>query len=118
MHPLEHCQRIKKLVAEHYGLAPAALEGVSRERHLITARGVAMLLIRETAPSMTTTMLGRAFRRDRSTIGNALVSIGNAIETDAFLRNDVSDLRERLKPGRIDRLAEQHVLQHFQFIND
>jgi hypothetical protein len=61
---------VTRIVARHYGVTPRDLLGDSRSEPVVTARQVAMRLVREIG-EMSFPEIGRAFNRDHSTVMHA-----------------------------------------------
>ncbi len=86
-----------KTVADHYRLKQAELKGASRERHVVTARHVAMYLLYKDV-GLPLTEIARWFGgRDHTSVLHATRKIATDIEISGSSLTDVSTLRHRLR---------------------
>lgn len=89
-------QDVIKAVANHYHVKQTALKGKRRVQSLVTARHVAMYLLKEEL-QLPLTEIGRWFsNRDHTTALHATRKIEEQIQTDGLLQRDVSALRMSL----------------------
>ena len=65
-------------VAKRHRVSPAAITGRSRGRSLVKARYDAIRSVREAFPELSSTDLGRVFKRDHTSILHALKAGGEA----------------------------------------
>lgn len=87
---------IIRTVANHYHVKQIALKGKSRVKHLVTARHIAMYLLKKEL-SMPLTEIGRWFSgRDHTSILHATRKIERDIVQDQLLQQDLSALRTTL----------------------
>lgn len=85
-----------KAVANHYHVKQAALRGKRRVQALVTARHVAMYILKEDL-HLPLTEIGRWFaNRDHTTALHATRKIESSLERDSLLQRDVSALRMSL----------------------
>ena len=94
--PLDAESIIRK-VADHYGTTVAQIKGKRRDKALVTARQVAMHLVREmTASSLPE--IGRLFGgKDHTTVIHACSKIKTALKEDPPLALAVRELSESLR---------------------
>jgi len=78
---------LQQSVATHYGYTLEELLGPRRNRTLAKARHVAMLLARQQGLSYPE--LGRAFRRDHSTVISGVRSVRRRLLAEPQLRREV-----------------------------
>ncbi len=86
---------IMTMCERYYRLNPGAISGPRRFKSLANARQVAMYLCR-VASGKTYTDIGRAMRRDHSTIIHGTDSILDRLETDRTLAAQVAELMVHL----------------------
>lgn len=85
-----------KTVANHFRVKQAAVRGKNRVQSLVTARHVAMYLLKEDL-HLPLTEIGRWFsNRDHTTALHAIRKIEQTLERDSLLQRDVSALRMSL----------------------
>lgn len=85
-----------KTVANHYRVKQAAVRGKNRVQSLVTARHVAMYLLKEDL-HLPLTEIGHWFsNRDHTTALHAIRKIETSLERDTLLQRDVSALRMSL----------------------
>ncbi|HEX7017429.1 MAG TPA: chromosomal replication initiator protein DnaA [Patescibacteria group bacterium] len=89
-------QDVIKAVANHYHVKQAAIKGKRRVQSLVTARHVAMFLLKEDL-SLPLTEVARWFsNRDHTTALHATRKIEEQMKNDSLLQRDVSALRMSL----------------------
>lgn len=89
-------QDVIKAVANHYHVKQTALKGKRRVQSLVTARHVAMYLLKEEL-QLPLTEIGRWFsNRDHTTALHATRKIEEQMQTDGLLQRDISALRMSL----------------------
>ena len=83
-------------VAKHFDIPPEALTGQKRDKLTAKARHVAVYLLREES-ACSYNSIGKALgARDHSSIIRGYDKIENEIESNAALRRDVLDIRDRI----------------------
>lgn len=87
---------IIRTVANHYHVKQVALKGKSRVKHLVTARHIAMYLLKKEL-SMPLTEIGRWFSgRDHTSILHATRKIEKELVSDQTLQQDLAAVRTTL----------------------
>lgn len=87
---------IQSLVAGHYGTTRSKLIGDQRLAALVFARHVAMWLSLEMLNGATLPAVGRAFRRDHTTVLHGRNRIRKLIADDPAFAQEVEDLRQQV----------------------
>lgn len=88
---------IENLVASHYQLRVSELKGQARPKPIVTARQVAMYLIKKNLPNKSLVEIGRQFGgRDHTTVMNALARIEDQQASNLDLKKDIEDLQLRI----------------------
>ncbi len=88
---------IEKLVADFYKLRVNDLRGSARPKPIVTARQVAMFLIKKNLPNKSLVEIGRHFgNRDHTTVMNSLERIQDQVITNLDLKRDIDDLQGRI----------------------
>lgn len=83
-------------VSQYYGIDPKVLKGRQRSRNIVVPRQVAMYLMREETES-SLVEIGQALGgRDHTTVLHGCEKIAEDINSDARLRADVLEIRNRL----------------------
>jgi len=85
--------RIQTAVGARHGLSRAELVSASQTRRIIGPRDVAIYLAR-TMTTHPVSVIGRAFRRDHTTILKAIERTRTRIEADEALRDQVAAIAE------------------------
>lgn len=96
---------IQRVTAEVFGVALADLMGRSRVADIVTARHAAIFTAR-TLTGKSLPDIGRHFRRDHTSVLNAVRRIADRTKTDADLRARLRSVESRLAhdaPGYADR---------------
>lgn len=78
-------------VSRYFGLQESVLRGPSRSRSVVTARNIAMYLIRQIT-GLSTVDLGRIFGRDHSTALHSLDQVTEKQETDPVIQQTIKDI--------------------------
>jgi len=87
---------IQKLVADHYKVRVPDLKSKTRTKPLVTARQVAMFLVKKHL-DRSLVDIGRSFGgKDHTTVMNALRRIENQLHKDSEIKRDVEDLEGRI----------------------
>lgn len=87
---------IQHLISDHYRLRIPDLKGKSRTQPLVTARQMAMYLIKKNLDK-SLVEIGRAFGgRDHTTVLNAMRKIGDQLSSNADLKKDYDELQGRI----------------------
>jgi len=87
---------IQKLVADHYHVRMPDLKSKSRTKPLVTARQMAMYLVKKHLDKSLVD-IGRSFGgKDHTTVMNALRRIENQQTKDSELKRDLEDLESRI----------------------
>ena len=88
---------IKETVASYYNLSVTQLTSKSRTNNIITARHIAMYLVRELVPDISYIQIGQEFGgRDHSTIMKACSKVKKKMKQDPNYKTAINDLMERL----------------------
>lgn len=88
--------KFKKLVADHYKVRIPDLKSKTRTKPLVTARQVAMFLIKKHLDK-SLVEIGRSFGgKDHTTVMNALRRIDDSLGKDLDLKRDVEELENRI----------------------
>jgi chromosomal replication initiator protein len=88
---------VQRVVARRFGLDPDALTGKKRDRDIVTARQVAMHLVRELT-EMSLPGIGQLFGgRDHSTVAHACDRVRSQIPFDDDLKGLVEDLAIQIR---------------------
>ena len=82
-------------VAKYYDLSGKDLYGTSRVKNIKSARQVAMYLLKDQL-GLSTVRIGQEFDKDHTTIMHGIKVIETALKTDFNLRQQISDLREKI----------------------
>lgn len=95
-HPLDP-GRIRKVVAEEWGVTSDSLASVRRSRDVLVPRQVAMFLMR-TLLDIPLARIGREFGgRDHSTVHHSIRKVDGRLSSDETFRQRVTDLRRQLE---------------------
>ena len=87
---------IQKLVADHYQVRMPDLKSKTRTKPLVTARQVAMFLVKKHLDKSLVD-IGRSFGgKDHTTVMNALRRIEDQINKDSEIKRDLEDLEGRI----------------------
>lgn len=88
---------IESLVATHYKLRATDLRGQARPKPIVTARQIAMWLIKRNLPNKSLVEIGRHFGgRDHTTVMNALHRIDDQLITNLDMKRDCDELQVRI----------------------
>lgn len=88
---------IESLVATQYRLRVTDLRGQARPKPIVTARQIAMWLIKKNLPNKSLVEIGRHFGgRDHTTVMNALQRIDDQLLTNLDMKRDIDDLQARI----------------------
>ena len=82
-------------VAKYYDLSARDLLGTSRIKNVKSARQVAMYLMSEEL-GLSTVRIGTEFGKDHTTIMHGIKVIKNDLKVDFALREQITDLREKI----------------------
>lgn len=87
---------LQRLVADHYRVRVVDLKSANRSKPLVTARQVAMYLIKKNLDK-SLVEIGRFFGgKDHTTVINALKRIESQLSTDPDLKKDIDELQSRI----------------------
>lgn len=87
---------IQKLVADHYKVRVPDLKSKTRTKPLVTARQVAMFLVKKHL-DRSLVDIGRQFGgKDHTTVMNALRRIEDQLHKDSEIKRDIEDLESRI----------------------
>jgi chromosomal replication initiator protein len=89
-------QRIKEVVARVYGVTADTIDGDSRLPEHVRPRHMAVHLAREML-GLGYSELGRAFKRDHSTIHGTCKRMRRAVATDSKAEEAVREVRRRIE---------------------
>ncbi len=92
-----HPADLIKIVAEHYHLKLSQLKGPTRQRHVVTARHMAMYLLNQDL-AMPLTEIARWFGgRDHTSVLHATRKVAADLEISGASQNEIGFLRHKLK---------------------
>ncbi|MHB1892023.1 MAG: chromosomal replication initiator protein DnaA [Candidatus Dormibacteria bacterium] len=92
-------EAVQALVAEYYGITVKEMISKRRDKHIVFPRQVAMYLIREEI-AMSLPAIGLVFGgRDHTTVLHSYEKISNDAKEDPRVAEDISRLREQLRPN-------------------
>jgi len=87
---------VQRLVADHYQVRITDLKSTNRSKPLVTARQVAMYLIKKNLDK-SLVEIGRYFGgKDHTTVINALRRIESQLQKDSDLKKDIDELQSRI----------------------
>ena len=89
-------ESIIQLVSSHFSVGEDEVVGKRRSREVALPRQVSMYMLRELTP-LSTTAIGRVFKRDHSTVMHACDKIAGTMKTDIRFRKTVEELIEFAK---------------------
>lgn len=92
-------ETILKEVADFYGVEQRAMQGRGRSRNIVIPRQIAMYLLREETESSLMDIGRFLGGRDHTTIIYGCEKIGEEINTDSRLRQEIMTIRDRLYQG-------------------
>ena len=88
---------IKQVVADHYKLTIADLNGRRRTKNIVVPRQIAMYLCRKILPDISLPQVGLAFGgRDHTTVMHSCEKIGSELENDNIMQDVILDLERRV----------------------
>ena len=89
---------IQEVVAEHYGLTIADLNGRKRTQNIVFPRQIAMYLCRKLLENQSLPSIGTAFGdRDHTTVMHSCNKISGELENDRHLSDVILDLERRIQ---------------------
>lgn len=87
---------VQRLVSDHYRVRMADLKSANRSKPLVTARQVAMFLIKKNLDK-SLVEIGRYFGgKDHTTVINALRRVESQLQKDSDLKKDIDELQGRI----------------------
>ena len=89
-------EAVIQLVSSHFCVGEEEVTGKRRSREVALPRQVSMYMLRALTP-MSTTAIGRVFKRDHSTVMHACDKIAGTMKTDIRFRKTVEELIEFAK---------------------
>jgi len=89
-------EAVIQLVSSHFCVGEEEVTGKRRSREVALPRQVSMYMLRALTP-MSTTAIGRVFKRDHSTVMHACDKIAGTMKTDIKFRKTVEELLEFAK---------------------
>lgn len=102
-----NADQIISMVADTFGLAVEDLTGPHRDDHSVTARGAAMLLIRQ-AGEVSFPRIGLLFgRRDHTTVMHSIRRLQARMAEDSALAATVEHLGQAARSGEWDGLGNR-----------
>ena len=91
--------QVIKAVANHFRLKQTAIKGKRRVKSLVTARHIAMYILKQ-EPDLPLTAIGKWFsNRDHTTVLHAVNKIGEEININNTIQRDISAIRTTLAAG-------------------
>lgn len=96
--PIVTPEKIIKTVCDHFDLNADGLKGRCRGKELVHARYVIFYLIRKHT-SMTLKAAGLLFNRDHTTVIHGIEHLGNIMDTEPNVRDEVEMLASHIKQG-------------------
>ncbi len=92
-------EAVQALVADYYGITVKEMTSKRRDKHIVFPRQVAMYLIRDEI-AMSLPAIGLVFGgRDHTTVLHSYEKISNDAKEDPRVAEDISRLREQLRPN-------------------
>lgn len=89
--------QVQEVVARYYGLSRAELLGPSHKWRISHPRQAAIALCSEFVPRVTTTILGRLFHRDHTTVIHAIDQVQRREWRSPAIAHDMAALRQCLR---------------------
>ena len=83
-------------VCEYYGLSRDKMMGTSRKKDVLLPRQVSMYFCR-TMLSMSLPAIGKLFKKDHSTVSNAIDKIEDGLSQDPLLQSDLHNIRRAIE---------------------
>lgn len=83
-------------VCEYYGLSRDKMMGTSRKKDVLLPRQVSMYFCR-TLLSMSLPAIGKLFKKDHSTVSNAIDKIEDGLNQDPLLQSDIHNIRRAIE---------------------
>ncbi len=90
------CGDVIAAVADYYNVPAEDITGPKRNKEIVLPRQMAMFLCREMV-DLSLEMIGRAFKRDHTTVMHACQKIGQEIQSSSTLFYAVDDLKKQLR---------------------
>ena len=82
--------------AKYFQLTPADICSAKRDKHIVVPRQIAMYLLRSELHLSYPKIAGELGRKDHTTAMHSIEKIDRAIRLDFAIRENVSEIRERL----------------------
>lgn len=98
-------ERIKRIVAGHYGIKMALIEGATRQARVVLVRQVIMYLARELTPLSMPHIARRLGDRDHTTVLHGYRKIARLISRDADLAETIETLRKMIEDQPADQMV-------------
>ena len=89
-------EKVLSAVSQTFGVPQAELKRKNRTKEVVTARHVAIYVIRNIT-DLSLPAIGKIFGRDHSTIFSAISAIENEIENNNFLNNQINEISNLAK---------------------
>lgn len=83
-------------VCEHYGLSRDKMMGTSRKKEILVPRQISMYLCRNLL-AMSLPTIGKLFKKDHSTVSNAIDKVESGLHNDPLLQGDIRAIRTELE---------------------
>ncbi len=83
-------------VCEHYGLSRDKMMGTSRKKDILVPRQVSMYFCRQLL-QMSLPAIGKLFKKDHSTVSNAIDKIEEGLTKDPLLQGDITQIRRTIE---------------------
>lgn len=83
-------------VCEYYGLSRDKMMGTSRKKDVLLPRQVSMYFCRNLL-SMSLPAIGKLFKKDHSTVSNAIDKIEDSLSQDPLLQSDIHNIRRAIE---------------------
>ncbi len=83
-------------VCEYYGLSREKMMGTSRKKDVLLPRQVSMYFCRSLL-AMSLPAIGKLFRKDHSTVSNAIDKIEEGMQQDPLLQSDIHNIRRAIE---------------------
>lgn len=83
-------------VCEYYGLSREKMMGTSRKKDVLLPRQVSMYFCRSLL-SMSLPAIGKLFKKDHSTVSNAIDKIEEGMQQDPLLQSDIHNIRRAIE---------------------
>ena len=95
-HNLDMIKQIIDKTAKYFALSPSEICSAQRDKHIVTPRQIAMYLLRSELHLSFPKIANELGRKDHTTAIHSIEKIEKSIKLDFTIREQVSEIRERL----------------------